>query len=77
MCGHSGRVARRCDGTAAAVEGRQELAMIEGTITTKHVLRHPLIIINEFGVATFLRCVRACLGNRPTTFLALVANCSR
>jgi hypothetical protein len=51
--------------------------MIQGIITTKQVVRHPLVIINGFGVSTFLRCVRACFAGRPTTFLALVATCSR
>ena len=51
--------------------------MIQGLITTKHVFRHSVLIISEFGLPTFLRCVRAVIGGQPTTFLALVANCSR
>lgn len=51
--------------------------MIQGTITMKHVLRHPVVIINAFGWMTFLRCVRAFFADRPTTFLAVVASCSR
>ena len=50
--------------------------MIQGLITTRHVFRHSLLIISEFGLPTFLRCVRAVVGGQPTTFLALVASCS-
>ena len=51
--------------------------MIQGFITTKHVLRHAFVIIDGFGLLTFLRCVRASFGSRPTTFLALVSDCAR
>jgi hypothetical protein len=61
----------------AAEDRGREQTMIQGLITTRHVFRHSLLIISEFGLPTFLRCVRAVVGRQPTTFLALVANCSR
>ena len=43
---------------------------IQGLITTNHVLRHPVLIVSSFGLATYLRCCKAIVLRRPTTFLA-------
>lgn len=45
---------------------------IAGVITGKEVLVHAPAIIWNFGLATYLRCLRALAAKRPTTFLALV-----
>lgn len=43
---------------------------IQGLITTNDVFRHPVLIVGSFGVATYLRCCKAVLLRRRTTFLA-------
>jgi hypothetical protein len=42
---------------------------MRGTITTRDLLLHPVLIIRLFGAASFLRCVGAILSGRPCTFL--------
>ncbi len=44
--------------------------MIQGLITTSDVLRHPVLIVSSFGFAAWLRCCRAIVLGRSTTFLA-------
>ena len=46
--------------------------MIAGVITTKHVLLNPTTIVHDFGLRFWLRCWKAVLTNRRTTFLELV-----
>ena len=43
--------------------------MIQGLITTNDVLRHPMLIVASFGFAAYLRCCKAIVLGRPTTFL--------
>jgi hypothetical protein len=42
---------------------------IQGLITTNDVLRHPVLIVSSFGFAAYLRCCKAIMLGRPTTFL--------
>jgi len=46
--------------------------MIAGIVTSKHVLLHPAAIVQDFGLSTWLKCCKAILTNRRTTFLGLV-----
>jgi hypothetical protein len=46
--------------------------MIQGLITSKHVLRHAGTIVRNYGVRRYLRCVGALLSGRHTTFLELI-----
>jgi hypothetical protein len=46
--------------------------MVEGIITTRHVLLRAPRIVHEFGVRKWLGCCRAMLSRRRTTFLELV-----
>jgi len=45
---------------------------MSGLITTKDVLRHPVIIVRAWGPLAYVRCLRAALSRSPTTFLAVV-----
>ena len=45
---------------------------IGGVITTKEVLRHSGTILREFGAATYLRCCKAIVLRRRTTFLSCI-----
>jgi len=45
---------------------------IAGVITTKEVLRHSATIVREFGAGAYLRCCKAIVLRRRTTFLACV-----
>jgi hypothetical protein len=42
---------------------------MQGSITTRHVLSHAMTIVREFGPRCYLRCIRAVLFGRRTTFL--------
>ncbi len=46
--------------------------MIQGLITSKDLLRHAGNIIRNYGVRRYLRCLRALLSGRRTTFLELI-----
>ncbi len=46
--------------------------MIEGVITTKHVVRNAFLIVNSYGIRTWVSCIGALLSRRHTTFLALI-----
>jgi hypothetical protein len=43
--------------------------MIQGLITSKHVLWNAVSIVRSFGLRPWLRCLGALLSGRPTTFL--------
>jgi hypothetical protein len=45
---------------------------MRGVITRRDVVRHTVTIVRLWGLPTYLRCVRAALSRRPTTFLAVV-----
>ena len=48
-----------------------EWTMISGSITTKDVLLNASTIVRSFGLSTYVRCLRALLTGRRTTFLEL------
>jgi hypothetical protein len=60
-----------------AVTHEGEAMSICGVITSRDVLRHPGIIVREFGTAAWLRCCVAILLRRRTTFLNCVCELSR
>ncbi len=43
---------------------------MRGAITTRDVLLHAATIVRLWGPVAYLRCLRAALGRRPTTFHA-------
>lgn len=45
---------------------------MKGLITSRDVVTHAFTIVRLWGFATYLRCLRAALSRRPTTFLAIV-----
>ena len=45
---------------------------IQGLITTSDVLQHSKLIVERFGLAVYLRCCKAVLLRRRTTFLECV-----
>ena len=55
-----------------AREEREAAMAICGVITTKEVLRHSATIVREFGAAAYLRCCKAIVMRRRTTFLSCV-----
>jgi len=46
--------------------------VIEGVVTTKHILFHARLIVSGFGLRVWLSCCAALLSGRRTTFLELV-----
>jgi hypothetical protein len=44
---------------------------MRGLITGREVVRHAFTIVRLFGLPTYLRCLRATVSRKPTTFLAL------
>ena len=46
---------------------------MRGVITGKDVIRHSVTICRLFGPRCYLRCLRAALSSRPSTFLEIVA----
>jgi hypothetical protein len=46
---------------------------MRGLITSRDVVTHAYTIVRLWGFATFLRCLRAALSQRPTTFLETVS----
>lgn len=42
---------------------------MHGSITSRHVLSHAVVIVREFGAMCYLRCVKAVLLGERTTFL--------
>lgn len=45
---------------------------MRGLITGRDVVRHPFTIVRLWGPRTYLRCLRAALCGRPTTFLSVI-----
>ena len=46
---------------------------MQGLITTRHLVTNAPTIINEFGMAAYLRCLAACMfWRRKVTFLEMV-----
>ncbi len=50
----------------------KEAAVIQGVVTTKHVLWHARQIVRDFGLRTWLSCCKVLVSGRRTTFLELV-----
>lgn len=48
--------------------------VMKGLITSRDVVTHGFTIVRLWGFATYLRCLRAALSRRPTTFLAIVSS---
>ena len=48
---------------------------MRGMITGRDVVLHAFTIIRLWGLPTYVRCLRATLSRRPTTFLAVVYAC--
>lgn len=48
---------------------------MRGLITGKDVVLHTCTIIRLWGLTTYVRCLRAALSRRPSTFLAVVHSC--
>ena len=48
---------------------------MRGLITGRDVVLHAFTIIRLWGLPMYLRCLRATLSRRPTTFLAVVHAC--
>jgi hypothetical protein len=45
---------------------------MQGCITTRDVLRHPVLICRLWGPLCYLRCLRALASGRSCTFLEMV-----
>jgi len=45
---------------------------IQGVVTSRDVLRHPVLIISSFGFSAYARCCKALLLRERTTFLSCV-----
>jgi hypothetical protein len=45
---------------------------MRGVITGKDVIRHSVTIVRLFGARCYLRCLRAALSSKPSTFLEVV-----
>ena len=45
---------------------------MQGVITGKHVVLHPLTIVRAWGLAAWLGCLWAAVTRRRTTFLGVV-----
>jgi len=46
---------------------------VQGTITSRDVLRHSFTILRLWGPAFYLRCVKAIASRRSCTFLEVLA----
>jgi hypothetical protein len=46
---------------------------MQGCITTKDVLLHPVTIVRLFGPGCYLRCLRALASRKPCTFLEVMS----
>ena len=49
---------------------------MRGLITTRHLVTNARLIIQEFGLAAYVRCLsHALLSRRPVTFLECMVRC--
>ena len=64
-------------GQLASRQGEPQImdAAMRGLITGRDVILHAFTIIGLWGLPTYVRCLRATLSRRPTTFLAVVHAC--
>jgi hypothetical protein len=53
--------------------GLHNKGLMKGVITNRHLVTNARVIIHEFGMSAYMRCVAAVLfSRRPVTFLELV-----
>ena len=45
---------------------------VKGTITGRDVILHSLTILRYWGPTCYLRCLRAAVSRKPSTFLAVL-----
>ncbi len=45
---------------------------MNGFITTREVLMHPVAIIEGFGLRVYARCIARLLSRQPSTFLECI-----
>jgi hypothetical protein len=45
---------------------------MNGVISSRHLLTHAVVIISEFGVVIYIKCVHAVITHKRTTFLSIV-----
>ncbi len=45
---------------------------MQGSITSKDVLRHSLTILRLWGPSCYVRCLRAIVSGKPCTFLEVI-----
>lgn len=50
---------------------------MKGTITGKEVVLQVVTIVRLWGLRCYLRCLRAVLGRKSSTFLGVVTRCDR
>lgn len=48
---------------------------MSGMITGRDVVLHSYTIVRLWGLAAYVRCLRATLARKPTTFLAVITAC--
>ncbi|HZZ84522.1 MAG TPA: hypothetical protein VFE30_08290 [Anaeromyxobacteraceae bacterium] len=53
------------------------MPIVQGTITGRDVLRHSLTILRCWGPGCYLRCLRAAVSRRPSTFLGVIYGAER
>lgn len=46
--------------------------MVQGIITTKHILTHPITLIVAVGLIGYLSMLKRCLDGRPHCFIDLI-----
>ena len=51
-----------------------QLEGVQGAITSRDVLLHPLTIVRLWGPAFYVRCLRAIASGRACTFLGVLAS---
>ncbi len=47
---------------------------MRGSITSKDIFLHPVVIVRFFGAACYLRCLRAVMSGRRCTFLEVACD---
>lgn len=46
--------------------------MIQGTITVRHILAHPIMLISLFGVMGYVKLLMRCCDSTPDSFTAFL-----
>lgn len=50
----------------------KQRCVMNGVISSRHLLTHAVVIISEFGVVIYIKCVHAVITHKRTTFLSIV-----